>query len=62
MSGSHARVALRFPQMCAYLEGRALRCVDLADPHYRPGDRAFWQCDLFFAPAGQPLFERNVYG
>jgi FkbM family methyltransferase len=52
---------LRFHELCAWLEARGFRCCDLADPMRRPGDGAFWQMDLAFAPATSPLFASNRY-
>lgn len=52
---------LRFHELCAWLEARGFRCVDLADPMRRPGDGALWQMDLAFAPADGPLFISNRY-
>jgi FkbM family methyltransferase len=48
-------------EMCAWLGERGFRCIDLADPLYRERDGALWQMDLFFAPAGDPVFATNVY-
>lgn len=53
--------SLRFHEMCAYLEQRGFRCVDLADPLYRPKDRALWQMDLFFVPATRSEFRSSVF-
>jgi FkbM family methyltransferase len=53
--------ALRFPQMCRYLEERGFRCADLADPMWRPGDEFLWQMDLFFVPGARPEFASNDY-
>lgn len=52
---------LRFHELCAWLEVRGFRCCDLADPMRRPGDGAFWQMDLAFAPANNPIFDSNRY-
>jgi FkbM family methyltransferase len=53
--------SLRFHEMCAYLEMRGFRCIDLCEPMHRPKDGAFWQVDLFFIPAGSGVFESNSY-
>ncbi len=53
--------SLRFHEMCAYLEQRGFRCVDLADPLHRPKDRALWQMDLFFVPASRSEFRSSVF-
>ena len=54
--------ALRFPDLCRLLEQRGFRCVDLADPMWRPRDGALWQLDLLFVPASRPEFASNTYG
>jgi FkbM family methyltransferase len=53
--------ALRFPDLCRLLEQRGFRCVDLADPMWRPRDGSLWQLDLFFVPATRPEFTSNTY-
>lgn len=51
---------LRFHEMCAYLENLGFRCLDICDV-MRRRDNAFWQCDLFFAPASRPEFRASFY-
>jgi FkbM family methyltransferase len=53
--------ALRFTEMCNYLEGCGFRCVDMSDPLYRPGDGVLWQFDLYFMPQYDPVFTSNTY-
>lgn len=53
--------SLRFHEMCAYLEARGFRCIDLCEPMHRRRDGAFWQVDLFFLPAASGEFESNSY-
>lgn len=53
--------SLRFHELCAKLETLGFRCCDIADPMRRPGDGAFWQIDLAFAPAADPMFQSNQY-
>jgi FkbM family methyltransferase len=53
--------SLRFHEMCSYLEARGFRCIDLCEPMHRPRDGAFWQMDLFFAPADRDEFKSNTY-
>jgi FkbM family methyltransferase len=53
--------ALRFHELCAWLEARGFRCVDIADVMYRPSDGALWQMDLFFIPSSSPVFSRATY-
>jgi FkbM family methyltransferase len=48
---------LRFPELCAYLEARGFRCVDVFDILVRPRDQAFWQMDMVFIPASSPVFQ-----
>lgn len=52
---------LRFHELCAWLEARGFRCLDLADPMRRPGDEALWQMDLAFVRATSPVFRSNRY-
>jgi FkbM family methyltransferase len=49
----------RFGQMAVLLEERfGLRCIDLAEPMWRPYDEALWQLDLYFVrPDGTRLQE-----
>jgi FkbM family methyltransferase len=53
--------SLRFHEMCAYLENRGFRCIDICDPLFRKKDGALWQMDLFFAPADSVWFSTNSY-
>ncbi|MDB6126158.1 MAG: SAM-dependent methyltransferase, FkbM family [Verrucomicrobia bacterium] len=53
--------SLRFHELCAWLEARNFRCIDLADPMRRPRDGALWQMDLAFVPSDSPLFDSNEY-
>ena len=48
---------LRFHELCAYLEERGFRCVDVFDIMVRPRDQAFWQMDMVFIPASEPVFQ-----
>ncbi len=48
--------ALRFHEMCAWMEARGFRCLDMADPLRRP-DGALWQMDLLFAREDRPEFQ-----
>ncbi len=54
--------SLRFYQICQYLETKGFRCVDMCDPLFRAKDKAFWQIDLFFIPATNPIFQNNQWG
>lgn len=53
--------ALRFPEMCVYLETKGFRCIDFSDLMHRQRDGAFWQWDLYFLPATDPVFSSNTY-
>jgi len=53
--------ALRFYELCQYLEPRGFRCVDMFDLMIRPGDHAFWQMDMVFLPSTHPVFQSNRY-
>lgn len=55
--------ALRFPDMCRYLEGKGFRCCDLIEPLFRPRDGTFWQIDLAFVPISRlPLSVEDAGG
>jgi FkbM family methyltransferase len=53
--------ALKFHELCAWLEPRGFRCCDLADPMRRPKDGVLWQVDLVFVPATSPVFASDRY-
>jgi len=53
--------ALRFHELCAFLESRGFRCADLYDISQRPRDHALWQMDMVFLPSSHPVFESNKY-
>lgn len=52
---------LRFHELCAYLEQRGFRCIDMCDVSRRPKDQCLWQMDLFFARAYRPEFRSCTY-
>jgi FkbM family methyltransferase len=54
--------AVRFAELCARLEARGFRCVDLFDVMYRPTDNALWQMDLIFIRSDRAEFGTNRYG
>lgn len=56
-----AEQSLRFYEMCAHMEQYGLRCLDICEPMHRPGDGAFWQIDIIFAPVSDPVFASNSY-
>lgn len=49
----------RFGQMAVLLEEQfGMRCIDIAEPKWRPYDNALWQLDLYFVrPEGTTLAE-----
>lgn len=53
--------SLKFHEMCAFMESKGFSCIDIAEPMHRPGDKAFWQVDLFFVPSNNPAFSSNSY-
>lgn len=53
--------ALRFWEMCRYMEERGFRVIDITEPAWRPHDEAFWQADFVFLKADAPQFRSNAY-
>ena len=53
--------ALLFPDMCRHLGDLGFRCFDMAEPRFRVHDRAFWQADMFFCRADNPIFDHDGY-
>jgi FkbM family methyltransferase len=53
--------SLLFWEMCEHMQRLGFRLVDVVDIMRRPGDNAFWQCDAFFIPSGDPVFTSNSY-
>jgi FkbM family methyltransferase len=53
--------SLRFPQMCAHLEGLGFRCYDIAGLMLREHDKSFWQMDLFFGRDDAKMFAYSQY-
>ena len=53
--------SLLFHEMCRYMEGKGLRCIDLCEPMHRPKDGALWQVDLFYVPDTRKEFSSNRY-
>ena len=53
--------ALRFYELCQFLEPRGFRCVDMFDLMIRPGDNAFWQMDMVFIRSTHPVFQSSRY-
>ncbi|MEE8574790.1 MAG: FkbM family methyltransferase [Thermodesulfobacteriota bacterium] len=50
------RGRLRFHEMCAFLEERGFRCVDIVDVMRRAKDNILWQMDLFFIRSDREEF------
>ena len=53
--------ALLFHEMVDFMRQRGFGVVDMSDPLWRPGDRCFWQMDLYFQPLTSPEFTCNRY-
>jgi FkbM family methyltransferase len=53
--------ALLFHEMVALMRERGFGVADMSDPLWRPGDRMFWQVDLYFQPLSRPEFSRATY-
>lgn len=54
--------ALRFHELCAYLDGVGFRPSDLVDILRRPSDEILWQFDLVFGRSGADEFRSDSYG
>ena len=52
---------MRFHELCAYMESKNFRCIDLVEPFFRPHDNALWQMDLFFIRSDHPSFSSNSF-
>lgn len=53
--------ALLFDQMVALMRDKGFGVVDMSDPLWRPGDRCFWQMDLYFQPLTCPELGDTSY-
>jgi FkbM family methyltransferase len=53
--------ALRFHEMCTYLEELGFRTVDIAEPLLRQYDKSFWQCDFLFLRSDSEIFNYPDY-
>jgi FkbM family methyltransferase len=47
---------LTFWEICAYLQERGFRPIDIVDVGYRPYDGTFWQADMIFIRSDWPGF------
>lgn len=56
-----SNTAIRFPEMCAFLEDAGFRVFGLADPMVRPGDKALWQFDLIFLRNDSPAYNSDRF-
>jgi FkbM family methyltransferase len=56
-----ANGALKFYEMCIYLEEKGFFCADLVDIMRRPKDNFLWQMDLFFLRKSRTEFTVNKY-
>lgn len=46
--------ALKFYEICSYMENLGFSVVDFSEPLWRDKDGIFWQFDLFFIPSSHP--------
>jgi len=53
--------SLLFWEMCQYMDARGFRLFDIVDVMRRSKDNAFWQCDAFFIPKNNAVFQSNQY-
>jgi FkbM family methyltransferase len=52
---------LLFHEMCAHMEKRGFRCIDLIEAKRRPLDNCLWQMDIVFARNNRPEFSLARY-
>jgi FkbM family methyltransferase len=55
------REALRFHEMCAYLEKLGFWLADICDPLHRPTDHLLWQMDFVFISKVREEFKHQTY-
>lgn len=53
--------SLLFWEMCQYMDLKGFRLIDIVDVMHREKDKAFWQCDAFFAPKHHESFKYSTY-
>lgn len=53
--------AIRFHEMCSYMETLGFRCYDIAHPVLRCHDKAFWQMDALFCRSNSKMFAHQQY-
>ncbi len=51
--------SLRFYELCAYMEEKGFRCIDLIEPMHRPIDGSLWQMDLVFSSSYSKEFQNE---
>jgi FkbM family methyltransferase len=56
-----SETALRFAEMCNFLEDAGFRVFGLADPMVRPKDKALWQFDLVFLRKNSSAYFSNQF-
>ncbi|MCC5788785.1 MAG: FkbM family methyltransferase [Opitutales bacterium] len=50
-----------FHRMLLFFGKKGFRCIDIADPVFRPADKALWQLDLFLVPSNRPEFSKKGF-
>ncbi len=50
-----------FWELCAVMNRYGFRVFDVIEIVRRPGDDAFWQCDIFFIPGSSNIYLNNQY-
>ena len=53
--------SVKFYELCAWLDQKGFRPIDIIDPTHRLYDHMFWQMDLVFAPKSRPEFSYPNY-
>ena len=57
----HTEGTLLFYEMCALLDSKGFRCLQVVDLLRRPIDNALWQMDVVFARKDHQAFRENTY-
>ena len=53
--------SLIFDEIISYMRLKGFGVIDISDPFWRPGDRCFWQIDLYFEPLSKEQFKINTF-
>ena len=53
--------SLIFDEIISYMRLKGFGVIDISDPLWRPGDRCFWQIDLYFEPLSKEQFKINTF-